>query len=207
MDISLAISHILDTQTRNTAALANRYLDNAGKIFKDALELSGISDSDKFTFKNEIDRAHDKISELRAKAGRDETILLIANRLEAMGHFYRGELALCLDKAGEAIKHFEACLFVEKESAHAYFRLGQALLRAGKRDQAFEMLQAAIAIDGDNLDYLEYWDRVKDTSKLGAMLGTKAAEKTGEALVTGTVMAGKGMALLGGAMLRAMMKR
>jgi tetratricopeptide (TPR) repeat protein len=185
-EISDAITHLQDMSARQTIGLANRYLENASKEFSSSFEQVDLSDMANRNIKSEISRAHGKISEARALASHDDVSEMILSRIEAKSHFLSGRLALSLDKPKEAIGHFESCLYVEKEDAQAHFALGIALMRAGKREQSLESTQTALALDPENMDYLEYWDKHKGISKIGAAV----ISKNGEAVIDGALKGG-----------------
>jgi tetratricopeptide (TPR) repeat protein len=206
-EISDAIAHLQDMSARQIIGLANRYLENAGNEFSSSFEQVDLSDVANRNIKSEISRAHGKIAEARALASHDDVSEMILNRIEAKSHFLSGRLALAIDKPKEAVGHFESCLYVEKEDAQAHFALGIAFMRAGKREQSLESTQTALALDPENMDYLEYWDRYKGTTKLGAFIASKTGETAIRTTGKGAVLVGKGLVAGVGLMSRMFLKK
>ena len=191
MELNGLIKQILDTPTRHTVELANRYLENSETVVQGFIQGSHFSKDDMKQLQLEIGRAHGKIAEARSISHLDDATKLILLRLEAHAFYLSGVGELADDKAKAAIKHFQDCVFIEKDYAAGHFWLGQAFMRAGQREQAFEMFQTAIVLDPDNIDYREHWDKVKGTSKFQAFTGTKGAETAARGAIIATKTAGK----------------
>jgi len=72
----------------------------------------------------------------------------------ALGHFFRGEMALAQNDPDTALTEFEAAAAADPNTPLIRLRLASLYVRAGKLDRALEQVTAVVAAEPDNVEAL-----------------------------------------------------